>query len=107
MLKFELLDVESRFFQQPAPGLHFKQPPDVGVSVDFKVIFITDEVDEGHLEMIVIGIRVVAVLDKSDLRVTSGMSGGDDPVLFETLTTFLDVSEENTSRIEMCVCCLE
>ena len=90
MCKFELLDVESRFFQQPAPGIHFKQPPDVGVSVDFKVALITDEVDEGHLEVIVIGIRVVAVLDKSDLRVTSGMSGGDGPVLFETLAAFLD-----------------
>ncbi len=56
----------------------------MGVSVNFKVALITDEVDEGHLKVIVIGIRIVAVLDKSDLRVTSGMSGGDGPVLFET-----------------------
>ena len=75
----------------------------MGVCVDFKPIFISDEVDEGHFEVIVIGIRIEAVFNKSDLGVTSRMGGGNGPVLIEALAAFLDNGEKNTPRIEMFV----
>ena len=101
MFEFELLYNESCRLQQPAPCVHFKQAPDVGVGQDLYVALFSDDIDKNCFEMFVIGIRVIVVLDECDLDVAERVGGRNGPVLLETLMAFLDDRQEYTPWIEM------
>ena len=73
MGEFLFLDLESRFFQQPVPGIHRKKPPYMGVREYFQTALLPDQVDECHLEMGIAEIGIEAVLDERDLRIMPGM----------------------------------